>query len=267
MNKRGPSYLHSAYLKRWPLLVNIGGAGSGPHEATIDCKEDWSFFWSSIADNTNGYDIVPANADGTTVPTFDLATGAGSIALGIAAEDLNIRMSGLSWSGGTIDAGVMWMYWDRTSATNQAGSPTTSSPKSSNQAIVQPSRDARIISYSPDSVPGPWRKDTDESIRLWFDVTDLMVERVHAYQGVRAGGGVEAIFFEVTNNGTADASMKSATSHKYVVTGEGRHLIGCLVAGGTHGNNYLAELHLTLTDGRVLKMVAEVDVTDRVEST
>lgn len=265
MRQRGPSYENSNYRRRWPVLVNVGGSGSGPHEATITIPARWAHFWDNVEDSTNAYDVVPAAADGTTVPTFDLNTGAASIALGLVAEDLEVRLSGLSWAGGTIDAGVLWLYWDRTSASDRSGTPTTSSPLTCNVDVIQPARDERVIQYSPGSVPGPYRKDPDESLRLWFDVTDLMVERVHPSQGTRAGGGVEAMYFEVTNGGTAAGSMKDADAHVYTIDGQGRHLIGCLVVGGSTATTYLAELHLTLTDGRVLKMVASVNVDTRVE--
>ena len=115
-------------------------------------------------------------------------------------------------------------------------------------------------------MPGPYRKDSDETIRIWFDVTPILVSRVHPSEKSRSGGGVDSVYFEVTNAGTPDGSMKDAGSHKYSVDGSGRHLIGCVVTGGTTANNYLAELHVTTTDGRVRKLVAEVAVDDRVES-
>ncbi len=264
--KHGPSVENSAYAYRWPFLVNVAASGSGPFEATVDLPERFAFLWDGIQDTTNGYDIVPVNANGTTVPTFDLNTSAGSIAAGITAEDVNIRLSGLSYTSSTIDCGVGWVQWNRSSAPNRAGSPTTSSPKSSTFNVLEPAHDEVVIPYDADRIPGPYRKDPDESIRLWFDVTPLLMLRVHKQQSSRAGSGVEAIFFEVTNAGTADGAMKDATSHAYIVDGKGRHLIGCLVLGGTTANNYLAELKVHFTDGRVRKLVAEVDVKTRVES-
>ena len=266
MNVRGPSFENSSYRRRWPVLINVGGSGTGPLEATIDLPERWDHLWDNISDTTNAYDVVPTLADGTTIPTFDLTTGKASLALGIIAGDLNIRCSGLSWSGGTIDAGVMWVYWLRAAASDRSGSPTTSSPLGSNTAVIHPSPDEKVATYSPNSIPGPYRKDSDETLRIWFDVTPLLVDRVHASEKSKAGGGVDSFYFEVTNAGTADGSMKDASGHKYIVDGHGRHLIGCLVTGGTTANNYLAELHVTTTDGRVRKLVAEVTVDDRVES-
>lgn len=267
--KHGPSVEDYEYARRWPFLVNVGGTGTGPHEATIDLPERWAVFWDNISDTTNGYDIVPLAANGIDVATFDLTTGAASIAAGITAEDLNVRLSGLSYVSSTIDAGVGWLQWDYTGASgasDRSGSPTTASPLTTNLDVLEPATDEVVIPYSPDSIPGPYKKDPDESIRLWFDVTPLLMKRVHKQQESRAGSGIEAIFFQVTNSGTADSSMKDADAHDYVVDGQGRHLIGCLVLGGTTATNYLAELLCYMTDGRVRKLVAEVDVLTRVES-
>lgn len=254
----GPTQLSSTYRKRWPVLVEVNATGTGPHEISVTIPDDWDYFWDNVQDTTNGYDIVLTEPDGETIPTY------GFVGFDHTNRVLAIRASGVAFSSASsIDLAVMWLYWDKDSATNLTGSPTSSSPKTGRISLTGPTTYETVVNFNANALETV-KKDPLEDIFVWFNLDAQLARRIHTYESQNTGEGPEYVDLDVTDDG-ASQSMTSLSTAKAVLNGRGELLLGMEVYDGTNGDTYLVELQMTTTEGRQRLFAARLEVDTRAE--
>lgn len=264
----GPAYLSENYDKRWPVLVDLtAGTGGSATNISLQLPTDWDYLWANIYDTSTAKDVVLTKSDGLVVPTYSL-TVTGAIPAG---ENILLQAAALTWSN-SAQMGVAWLYWDWNAggtATDRTGSPSTSSQKTASMGLYVPASGDPVISpVASREQLQVVSKDPNETIRVWFDVTSLLSVRAQVHNTQMGGTGVDWIAFTVYDGGTggtAQPTMIDADAHRYTLRGES-HLIGCLVTAGTGGTTYLGVLKVALTDGRIVLMPFELQVSAITES-
>lgn len=249
----GPMWLHTSHMQRHPVAVDgVTGTSSGTVEATINVPAFWDDFWDNVQDTTNGYDIVVTNSDGVTVLTYDLS------GFSAANRTCTIRISGLALNA-TTKMTMIWLYWNRESAPDQTGSPTTASPITAYVYLGLPAGSSVVVArHDPPGVTVPTQKVTHDPAavsHLWWDITGTLSRQGEPYNG---GHGLEGPLWATATVDPATATSADASTR--FTYHNGRLWVRQRYSGGGSGNDSTATLTIATTDGRTLVFKAGIDI-------
>jgi hypothetical protein len=246
------------WLKRALITVDGSATAAGTVEATVALPSDWGPFWDNV--QADGDDIRVVSADGTTKLVYDLNSWV------YASKSGNIRVSGFTHPK-TNSLSFFWLYFHNDSATDGSGSPTTSSPLTTNVERAAP---VATITATPERagatiVRQTLSKTTNEVQHLWVRFPPL-----EEYCGSVNSSKIyeEPSHMDVTIEAAgADQSSMKDLPNTTMIECNGRLYAKIVAQGGSDATNYTSVTVLTTTNNRSIDRRVQIKVNDPAEET
>lgn len=253
------SWATSDQLYRLPVSINnVGGAG-GAIDWTLDLSTLGDEFWDLVADTATGYDIVPYDADGSTLLTFDLTGYSYANRTGTIEVD--------AYTAPAEGMLCCWLYFGDAGAGDQTAVVAIAGAKT---AYCEPGAPkGRILKAGPER-PGSTQpaqevyKTTADQVFLWWDITGLLEQRTTSDEGSTRYEEPDYAQFGVEAAGSEEAAQFDETYTRFVVSDE-RLWVRTLTKAGTDATGYTARLRLGTSLGQILDCRALVFVNDAEE--
>lgn len=230
------------YVYRQPVAVNNVGGSAGSIDISILVPPGWGHFWSSI--QSNGYDIVLTDADGTTELTYQ-RTG-----FSAANKTLTLEVDAYSAPGeGTC---LLWLYYGNSSQSSDPADTGLAIASAKTGSIDQSYPVRHIVSMSPENVGRTtprheFSKDPLAQEHLYFGPFDAKVlqQRMRFTDNDGSRRQLEEldyVQFGVEAATVEQASMMDEAETRFCLDEQGRLFAKCLVKAGSTGTNYMAKL-------------------------
>lgn len=259
------SFYSTDFPYRAAAMIDGTSANSNTIDATIAIPSTWALFWDNV--QSDGDDIRITEADGVTVLAYDLDSWNYSNKSG------NIRIDALTHSGQSANnaARVVRIYWgDSDASAGASANLTISSAKTGTVTLIDPSTGRfPIIRCQPprldvDETATVITKQSTEQTRVFWDLREMLAQRVESYQGSRLFEEVDFVTFTVADtNGGAQNGITDLTKLAIVDP----YFVSTWIQGGTDDTNYLLTLTVYTTEGRVLDFRATLKVNDKAAHT
>lgn len=261
----GPSWYSTGHLNRAPIMIDDTAGASSPIDVGVTVPAAWAEFWDNVQDTTNGYDVVVTGADGRTKLNFDHS------GFSYANKTLTLQIDGYATTA-TGKADCVWVYWNKTSPSDEGTAVTITSAKTGYIEIGEPPP-GRVVRAQP-LVPGQTAssqriaKDPNETIHVWFDLTDSLIRRGpdDQYNNHRGYEGIDY----ATPAGTPGGTITVTASKTRFVTVADRIYVLVEVSSGTSGNDEALYLTVVTEPGhpnssaRTLRFSCRVVIDDQV---
>jgi hypothetical protein len=237
-------------LYRVPLTVD-NNSGAGTIDVTITIPADFGLFWSQVA--TTGHDIQITDSDGFTALTWGRQTW------DHAARSAVLQIN--DWAPDSADATVIaWLYFGDASPSDTATSFTVTSAKTGTLLSGKPPPGAVIIpaqslAIDNDVPQGQYSWPPGQSGYVIFDVTDHLAKQAGAFQGKGDFEEVAAVTVETRNGGVAYGGGNTPAKTR-MSQYDGRALVWMFLTGSVDGQDYIDEITVTTTLGRVFVFAA-----------
>lgn len=254
------------FLYRAPITVdNATGAASA--DVTFTVPDDWDHFWDAI--QSDGDDVRITSSDGQTLQSYAWQSFTYASRTGV------LEIDGATLSS-TAGMDCLWLYYGNDSATDGSAATTIASARSGYIELGRPS--THIIEAQPES-PGTTRprariqKTSDEQLFVWWRISGLLEQRAEPYNSRRLYEEPLSAAVTVTDGGSAQGSMVSATKQRFVeVRGRGGGIyVRAFIQAGADDTDYTLELDLKTvvpadTSHRILEPRALLRVRDVSEA-
>jgi len=237
-------------LYRVPLTVD-NNSGAGTIDVTVTIPADFGLFWSQVA--TTGHDIQITDSDGFTALTWGRQTW------DHAARSAVLQIN--DWTPDSADATVIaWLYFGDASPSDTATSFTVSSAKTGTLLSGKPPPGAVIIpaqslAIDNDVPQGQYSWPPGQSGYVIFDVTDHLAKQAGAFEGKGDFEEIAAVTVETRNGGVAYGGGNTPAKTR-VSQYDGRALVWMYLTGSVDGQDYIDEITVTTTLGRVFVFAA-----------
>ena len=259
------SFYDANFLFRQAVSIDGSAANAGTIDATIAIPSTWSQFWSNV--RSDGADIRVTAADGVTLLTYDLDSW------NYSAKTGNIRIDGLAHSTNSAQNStrIVRVYWGDADASAAASNNIQiASAKTGSICLGRPGTGGYPIirCASPrldvDETAAVITKQSTESIRVYWDLSDMLARRDTAYEGSHVLEEIDYVTFAVKDvNGGAQAGLTDLTKIETVDP----YYVSTWLQSGTDDNNYLLTLTVYTTEGRILDFRATLKVNDKAAIT
>jgi len=252
------NWYNESWKRRSPVAVSaLGGGGSaGTVDVEIDIPKDWDEFWDSI--RSDMFDVVAVSKTGGLL-NFSRKAGAN-----YATRTLTIQVDTLAISNDDAIS-YIYIYYDNSSASDQAVATTISSPKAGNIFVGAPT--GRIVQSlanrsATDAPQSTFSKATIEEVNVWFSVGSLLMGRFATYNQRKLFEGIDYVQIRSLDaSGTDDAGRYDE--------GETRFINGWVMArskGGANNTDYTLEALIVTTTNQKFSLRALIQVRDLLPS-
>ena len=252
-------WMDKSWSKRAAVSVdNTSGAASIDIEIALSAS--WSEFWDFVQDD--GDDIRITAGDGETLLSFALDSWNYSNKAGTIQVD---AYAGLP--NAAQDATVqVFVYWGNDAAAAGTTSVTILNPKTGTVYRAKPgSGSYPVIKCRPpvldrDETTHTVTKQTTETIRIWWDLRDMLATTRYPNQGSSVLEEIDYFTFNVVTGIDGDPAAALFDETKNYTAAP--HFVSTLVKAGGDDSNYLMTLKVYTTEGRILDLRATLKVND-----
>lgn len=235
------SWYSTNFKKRIAFTVEDSG---GLDQMEIDLAEHKTLddFWDNI--DASGEELRMVDPSGLVELDYQL------ISFSKANRTGTIRVEGFDFSSNNQT--MIWLYHDTVSAAGDGSTTVSSSNPGPGYAYTgRPNRIVRNFTQRPGSTRprSSISKGSDESIVVWFDLTDLLIRSVRPYNNRtiwEEPAGVKAQIFN--SAGAAQSAMIDKTRTLFVALRD-RVAVTFWITGGTDGDDYTIAPEIYTVDG------------------
>ena len=239
------SWYHANSRYRVPIAIDNNG-GAATIDATLTIPPDFGLFWNQVA--TNGHDIKVTDSNGYTELAWRRATWDHAARSGVI--EIN------DWSPDSSSATVIaWLYFGETSPTDSSGSFSVTSAKTGSVLAGKPPPGAVIVKAVPlafdSAVPQTrYAWPPGQSGYVIFDITAHLARQAGPLEDHGELEEVAAVVVATRNGGQAYAGGNTPAKTR-VSQYDGRALVWMFLTGGVDDNDYIDEITVTTSLGRV----------------
>lgn len=245
-----------AWRRRASISVDNTAGGAGAIDIQLALPVAWDEFWTEI--DTNGNEIRVADADGTTL-----------LAYSIASFNKTNRTCTLSVDAYTAPAAGMlqiFIYWNASGAASATVATVIAAAKSAYIETCGPAGPdlvrAQIAKPNESRPRKQIAKGSDETRDVWFDLGPQLPRRIMPFSDHYDCDELDYVTYTVTTGGAAQAGMVSNGSTRFYA---GRFVKVRVLAGSDAGDYTIIPVVRT-TEGLVLAPRAWLRVRDLDEA-
>ena len=236
------SWYSTNYKQRIPVAVKLEYVGGVPPAATatkditITVPSNFDTFWTNI--RSDAFDVILVSHDNTLL-TFKRAS------FNYSNRLLSLEVDNYTYNNNANSTGLIWMYWNYSSASDLAGSFTASSPMSATVFLGGPR--GRLVFGDPsgnntsNAPSASLMKSVDEKVYVWFEYESLMNRMKAPYNNRMFFETIKQVkVFSFDSSGT-DADGRFDALETVFASG----YIGLLAQAGTNNTTYLFGAFIT----------------------
>ncbi len=232
------SWYDESFEFRYPIAIENTGATAN-YDLSVVFPSQWDTFWESIG--SNGYDVIPVSPSGNLIPFKRLGFNYANRALTLQMDSFELT---------TVSVNLIYIYFKKASASDQATAVTISTPKDGfiwlgkpTNMIVGPSTFTGSASTTTES----FVMNTTTNAYMWFSVQNILSNRFAPYNDRMNYEEIQYCKVSVLNNSGATVPGMIDQNKTRFIPG----FIGVFVqgSGGVDNNNYQVRLTIQTVQG------------------